>query len=142
MTRTRIRRRGKYGDQNERMRNLALGKWYRRAARLGHFVANNPARSVIYCRCTVCDRWGMIEKLGALRYRGLSLVVGHGEAKSTTPERRMDFSNVGPLCPRDNQAMETDRALERRFQVALAAGEPWTSVEAAQVKAGRGGTKA
>lgn len=129
MKRTRIRRRGKIGDLQERFRNIVLGFWYRKAARLGHFVANNVTGSVVYVRCTCCDRWGMIEKLGALRYRGLSIVVGHGESKSTTPERRVDFSNVGPLCPRDNQAMETDRALERRFQEAIKAGEPWKSVE-------------
>ncbi len=131
----RIRQRGKIGNLLERMRNIALGFWYRKAARLGHFVANNPARSVVYIKCTVCDRWGMIEKLGALRYRGLSLVVGHGQSKSTTPERRFDPTNVGPLCPHCNSRMEEDRALEKKFQVAIAAGEPWKTIEATQGRA-------
>jgi len=123
MKRTPLRRIGKVGRSLEKLRLLALAIWYRRAAKLGHFVADNPSRRVVYVKCSTCDRWGMIEKQGGELYRGLALVVGHGKSKSTTPERRTDLANVGPLCGRCNSRMETDRELELRFQTILIADE-------------------
>lgn len=122
MKRTRLRRMGKVGRSLEGLRELALGIWYRKAARLGRFVANNPDLSTVYVKCSICSRWGMIENLGGRHYRGRSIVVGHGHSKSTTPEARLVLKNVGPLCPICNSRMEEDRDLEKRFQKILEGG--------------------